>query len=151
MPLTYLPAEAAFTSTLDWYYGYPSSNCVDRDLDTFCHVYWESDPSVTYDFEAPQQIESVAVHNRRQCAWCLSDLGHHTVSYRLERADNWTVCSEMTAPASEGPFWHACAHLVREIKVELPGSYRTLGLAEVEVGRDGDDGDHGLLNMSTGR
>ena len=65
MPLTYLPAEAAFTSAPDTYFGYPSSYCHDRDLDTFCHVYWTSDPSFTYDFETPRQIESVAVHNRR--------------------------------------------------------------------------------------
>ena len=60
-------------------------------------------------------------------------LHHHTVSYRANQTDAWAQCSEMMAPATDGPFVHSCAHLAREIKVELPGAGRMLNLAEVEV------------------
>ena len=61
-------------------------------------------------------------------------LGYHTISWATEASSQaFTICAESTAPATDGPFYNACPHEARYIKIELPGTDRTLNLAEVEV------------------
>eukprot|EP00964_Phaeocystis_antarctica_P163145 scaffold138768_cov193-Phaeocystis_antarctica.AAC.1 len=56
-----LSATAALSST---HPAYPASNCVDGDLNTFCHSANEANPSVTLDLGTAVTVAYVAVYNR---------------------------------------------------------------------------------------
>eukprot|EP00964_Phaeocystis_antarctica_P009987 scaffold5441_cov123-Phaeocystis_antarctica.AAC.1 len=135
-----LSATATLSSTHSAHF--PASNCVDGDLNNFCHSDASvlSDPSLTLDLGTAVQVAYVAVYNRRDC--CQSRLGDYTVSYRIRSTDPWAVCAEATAAADAlGPLLSECPHMARYVMILLPGSNpykngdpgRILNLAEVEV------------------
>ena len=129
-----LSATATLSSTYRTQ-NYFGSDCVDGDLDNFCHSSTtppDTDPSLTLDFGTAIQIAYVAVYNRRDC--CQDRLADYTVSYRVRSSDAWAVCAEATAAADAiGPLLSECPHLAQYVRVQLPGSGRILNLAEVEV------------------
>eukprot|EP00964_Phaeocystis_antarctica_P014150 scaffold7787_cov65-Phaeocystis_antarctica.AAC.1 len=91
-----LSATATLSSTHSA--RYPASNCVDGNLNNFCHSRGRvSDPSLTLDLGTATQVAYVAVYNRRDC--CQDRLADYTVSYRIRSTDAWTVCTETTAAA----------------------------------------------------
>ena len=116
--------------------NFPASKCVDGDLNNFCHsdAAKRADPSLTLDLGTAIQIAYVAVYNRRITKETRSRLGDYTVSYRARSTDPWTVCAEETAAADAiGPLLSECPQLARYVMIKLPGSWRILNLAEVEV------------------
>ena len=119
------------SSTLLEWGGFPATQCVDGDLDIFCHALTESDPSLTLDLSKPIQIAYIAVYNRKGHT---ARLGEYTVSYRVRSTDAWMVCAEATAAADAvGPLLSECPQLAQYVRVQLPGTGRILNLAEVEV------------------
>ena len=129
--LAKLSATASLSSTYSRHY--PASNCVDGDLDNFCHSAGkDSDPSLTLDLGAAIQIAHVAVYNRRSC--CKERLADYTISYRVSLRGAWRVCSIAKAAVdATGPLLSECPYSARYVRVQLPGARRTLNLAEVEV------------------
>eukprot|EP00964_Phaeocystis_antarctica_P099526 scaffold65379_cov71-Phaeocystis_antarctica.AAC.1 len=138
-----LSASATLSSTYPASYTRgAASNCVDGDLNNYCHSDESSlsDPSLTLDLGTATQIAYVAVYNRRSC--CQSRLGDYTVSYRVRSTDAWTICADATAAADAiGPLLSECPHMARYVMIKLSGSTpredsdsgRVLNLAEVEV------------------
>ena len=132
-PIFKLDAIATLSSTY-FTQAYPASNCIDGDLENFCHSWGdgESDPSLTLDLGAAIQIAYVTVYNRRDC--CQYRLADYTLSYRVRATDAWTVCAEETAAADAiGPLRSECPQLAQYVRLQLPGPGRILNLAEVEV------------------
>ena len=75
-----LSLKLSATATLSSTYGaFPASNCVDGDLNNFCHSEGGSNPSLTLDLGTAKEIAYVAVHNRPRQE---RRLGEYTVSYR---------------------------------------------------------------------
>ena len=110
-------------------------DCSDCTIHTnFCQSAIEAtNPSLILDLQQDRTVTYVVVWNR-QDPCCRDRLGYHTISWATEASpQTFTVCAESTAPATNGPFTHACPHEARYIKLELPGTSRTLNLAEVEV------------------
>lgn len=109
-----LSATATLSSTYRTQ-NYFGSDCVDGDLDNFCHSSTtppDTDPSLTLDFGTAIQIAYVAVYNRRDC--CQDRLADYTVSYRVRSSDAWAVCAEATAAADAiGPLLSECPHLAQ--------------------------------------
>ena len=124
------------------YHIFHASNCVDGNLNNFCHTPVDSpgvtfnpsqklNPSLTLDLGTAVQIAYVAVYNRRDC--CQNRLEDYTVSYRVRSTDAWTVCAEATAAADSPLQISECPQLAQYVMIQLPGAERTLNLAEVEV------------------
>jgi len=124
---------------------YPASNCIDGNVENFCHSHPGvlSSPSLTLDLGVVAHVAYIAVYNRHDC--CRARLGDYTVAYRVASGDPWAICSRVTAePTALGPLISECSQLAQYVKVELPGSTppvgahhgdrgRILNLAEVEV------------------
>ena len=148
--------SATATSDTIFHPTFPASQCVDGTLDNLCLSLddnWPSDPYLTLDLGTAIQIAYVAVYPveapLKGYPSLRVPLGDYKVNWRTTESDEWTACSPVELTAAEGaigPLLSECPLVqlpctgrpcqpvrAQYVMIKLPGSARTLSLAEVEV------------------
>ena len=91
-----------------------AKNCIDDDIDTYCHTDEGINQWLSVELlatEPPQIVTGVEVYNRQNGYW--NRLGSFEVwvgssSGQWGARSGATLCVAATAPATAGPFVHAC-------------------------------------------
>jgi len=141
------------------YSSYYAKNCIDDDPYTTCSTFGGTNPWLSVELLATAPtVTGVEVYNPHYTdnpdytgallkgAWGSKVQNQHTVWQRLRDFEVWvgsssghkgTLCVAATAPATEGPFVHACNTATgivgKFVTIKLPGYGRLLQLGEVRV------------------
>jgi hypothetical protein len=119
---------------------YHASNCIDGNLDNFCHTGHGAgeDQWLKLDLGTAQPVGAVTIYNRKDC--CQERLGDHLIQTSDDDI-NWTTCFSGTAPSSSTPITETCvSESARYVRIMADGHNEKLNLAEVRVhGHQGCD------------